>query len=174
MNRIANAEVLLIEDSLEDAELALYALRGTCTHITVDTMTNAADAESYFMRSDSYAEHDARLPELVILDLEMPGLDAYQALRHFKSREETSAVPVVVLTSQSDPRVISSCYRLGANSVISKAASLKDQFSQMQELAKYWLQVNATVADEVDEATLDLDALRVAQQSQTRPNYSRF
>lgn len=167
----ANAEVLLIEDSLEDAELALYALRGTCTHITVDTVMNAAEAESCLTRS--YARAEQRLPQLVVLDLEMPGLDAYDALRQFKSQEETSAVPVVVLTARSDPRVIGTCYRLGANSVISKASSLKDHFSQIQELAKYWLQVNATVASD-DEATLDLDALRVPQHSEIGRSYSHL
>jgi CheY-like chemotaxis protein len=166
----AHAEVLLIEDSLEDAELALYALRGTCTHITVDTVMNAAEAESCLTRS--YARASARLPQLVVLDLEMPGLDAYGALRQFKSQEETSAVPVVVLTARSDARVIGTCYRLGANSVISKGSSLKDHFSQIQELAKYWLQVNVTAASE-DESMRDAEAFRAPQRPEPRHDVSR-
>jgi CheY-like chemotaxis protein len=132
---------------------------------------NAAEAQ--FCLTRSHARPDERLPQLVVLDLEMPGLDAYAALREFKSHEATSAVPVVVLTAQHDPRVIGSCYRSGANSVITKAASLKEYFSQIQELAKYWLQVNVTAASE-NESMSDADAFRVPQHSEPRHDFSRL
>jgi CheY-like chemotaxis protein len=162
MGNVATADVLVIEDSLEDAELTIYALRGTCTHITVDTVTRGEDALCYLLRSGSYAQRDARSPQLVLLDLEMPGIDAAQALHRLRSDDDTATIPVVVLTTQNDPRVINACYRHGANSVVCKASSLKDYFSQIQQLAKYWLQVNVT-GSESEDALHALDDARAPQ-----------
>lgn len=148
MTRAANPDVLLIEDSLEDAELTIYALRGTCTHVNVDTFSHSEDALSFLTCTGPYSEREAHTPQLIVLDFDMPGVDARAALRRFKDHEELKAIPLIVLTGQRDANVIKECYALGANSVLCKASQLKDYFEQMQQLAKYWLQVNAAAFDE--------------------------
>jgi two-component system, response regulator len=150
MGKVGCADVLLIEDSLEDAELTIYALRGTCTHVTVDTFERSDEALSYLTDT---GPHAGRLPQLIVLDFDMPGVDAHDALRRFKSHPETKSIPLIVLTTSRDPSLIRECYAGGANSVLCKARQLKDYFAQMQQLAKYWLQVNAGAAAEADTAT---------------------
>lgn len=143
MARIANPDVVLIEDSLEEAELTIYALRGTCTHVTVDTFARSDDAWSYLTRTGEFADRDAHTPQLIVLDLDSSGADARQTLQRLKGHDELREIPLIVLTDKRDSSVIKECYGLGANSVLCKASQLKDYFEQMQQLAKYWLQVNA-------------------------------
>jgi CheY-like chemotaxis protein len=150
MTKVAKPDVLLIEDSLEEAELTIYALRGTCTHVTVDTFARSEDAVSYLTRTGAYADRAAHTPQLIVLDLDMPGADARQALQRLKGDEELRGIPLIVLTAKRDSDVIKECYRLGANSVLCKASQLKDYFEQMQQLAKYWLQVNVAADSELD------------------------
>ena len=150
MTKVAKPDVLLIEDSLEEAELTIYALRGTCTHVTVDTFARSDDALSYLTRTGAYADRDPHMPQLIVLDLDMPGADARQTLQRLKGQDELREIPLIVLTGKRDSGVIKECYRLGANSVLCKARQLKDYFEQMQQLAKYWLQVNAAADSDVD------------------------
>jgi two-component system response regulator len=150
MAKLANADVLLIDDSLEDAELTIYALRGTCTHVTVETFARTDDALSYLTCTGPYSERHAHTPQLIVMNLDLPNADAAQALRRFKTHEELRAIPLIVLTTRREPSLIKECYELGANSVLCKASQLKDYFEQMQQLAKYWLQVNEAVETELD------------------------
>jgi len=151
MTKASNPDVLLIEDSLEDAELTIYALRGTCTHITVETFARSDDAWAYLTRTGAYTERTAHTPQLIVLDLDMPGADARQTLRRLKGHDALREIPLIVLTEKRDSSVIKECYSLGANSVLCKASQLKDYFEQMQQLAKYWLQVNAAADLEVED-----------------------
>ncbi len=152
MAKVASADVLLIEDSLEDAELTIYALRGTCTHITVDTFTSGEAALAHLTRAGSGVGGETGKPQLILLDYDVPGVDAKESLRTFKAHEALKSIPVVVLTSQHDPNIIKQCYELGANSVLCKAEQLRDYFLQIQQLAKYWLLVNAAATAELDES----------------------
>jgi CheY-like chemotaxis protein len=151
MATVSTADVLLIEDSLEEAELTIYALRGTCTHITVDTFTRADDSMCYLLRTGPFAQRDAKMPQLILLDFDAPGIDAKQMLRRLKSDDVLKTIPVVVLTGQHEARLTKECYALGANSVLCKARQLREYFDQMQQLAKYWLLVNAAAGDDADE-----------------------
>jgi CheY-like chemotaxis protein len=114
----------------------------------VDTFTSGEEVLAQLMRGGS----EAGKPQLILLDYDVPGVDAKDALRKFKGDEELRSIPIVVLTSQHNPNIIRQCYGLGANSVLCKANQLRDYFLQIQQLAKYWLLVNAAATSEFEES----------------------
>ena len=59
-------------------------------------------------------------PDLVLLDLMMPGLDGWEVLRRIKGDALTAAIPVLVLTASVDPRLTEQALRLGATRFLAK------------------------------------------------------
>jgi two-component system, response regulator len=78
----------------------------------------------------------------VLLDLKLPKVDGMQVLRELKSREETRAVPVVMLTSSKEDRDLEEAYRLGANSYIVKPVEFDSFVTAVEQLGLYWALLN--------------------------------
>ena len=81
------------------------------------------------------------LPGLILLDLNMPGLDGRKILKIIKSSSDYKDIPVVVLTTSADERDISACYALGANTYIQKPVDLDSLFSAVKRLKEYWFEI---------------------------------
>src|SRR5919204_5647010 len=105
-------EILLVEDSAEDAEMTLRALRKNNLANRVHWVKDGAEALEYLFNSQT--------PKLVMLDLKMPKVDGIEVLRQLKAQPETRAIPVVVMTSSNEERDVVEAYRLGVNSYIVK------------------------------------------------------
>lgn len=136
-----NADVLLVEDSLEDAELICRAMRkaglGSRQHIARD----GAEALEFLFPADSSGCSPPRL-RLVLLDLKLPKVSGLEVLQRLKQNEHTRHFPVVVLTSSLEHVDVARCYALGVNSYLVKSMD-PDHFSRtVQSAAKYWLQLN--------------------------------
>ena len=78
---------------------------------------------------EALAAFNAVAPELVLLDLNLPGYDGYQVLQQMKQDERTKRIPVVILTTTDDSREVAKCYDLGCNVYITKPVDYA-QFSQ--------------------------------------------
>jgi two-component system response regulator len=132
-------EILLVEDSLEDAELTLRALRLSklVNHIRV-----ARDgAEAVDMLFDPRQSIEA-VPKLVLLDLKLPKIDGLEVLKRIKSDPRTKLIPVVVLTSSREQNDIVESYRLGVNSYIVKPVDFERFAEAVQQAGLYWLLLN--------------------------------
>jgi hypothetical protein len=79
------------------------------------------------------------LPLIVLLDLKLPKVDGLEVLRQFKTHDDFSVVPVVVLTSSSEDHDIERAYKLGANSYIIKPVDFDKFVSVASEIEIYWL-----------------------------------
>jgi CheY-like chemotaxis protein len=77
-----------------------------------------------------------------LLDLNLPGTDGRKVLAEIKSSEDLKSIPVIVLTSSSDPRDIDGCYRAGANGYIRKPEDLKGFLETIRRLKEYWLETS--------------------------------
>ena len=135
MHSITNGQpILLIDDNDDDVEATLRAFKRT-------NLKNA------FMRAATGAEAVALLrdrqihPGLILLDLNMPGLDGRRVLAILKSDNELRKIPVVVLTTSSDERDIEECYQLCANTYIQKPVDLDGLFAAIQRLKDYWFEI---------------------------------
>ncbi|HZO03086.1 MAG TPA: response regulator [Burkholderiales bacterium] len=116
---LEQADILLVEDNAEDAEMTLRALRGRTLASQVHWVKDGAEALEYLFCSGKYADRSPEHPKLVLLDIKMPKVDGIEVLRRVKG-SELRAVPVVVMASSNEERDVLESYRLGVNSYLIK------------------------------------------------------
>ena len=136
----APAVLLLVEDSPEDAEAMRRAFRrcGVPSSRVVHCHT-VEEVLDYLERRGPHAERDdVQLPRLMILDLNMPGLDGKDMLRRLKGSEDWRAMPVVVFTSSARADDVEACYRLGANSYVTKPQTWEELVELAEKTKHYW------------------------------------
>lgn len=144
MNQATDAvEILLVEDTPADAELAIRALKKRGLANQLVWVKDGAEAIDFVFGGGDYAGRDiSRVPRVVLLDLRLPKVSGIEVLRRFKGDERTRWIPVVVLTSSHEDVDLQECYALGVNSYICKPVEF-DEFSKVVgELGLYWLLVN--------------------------------
>ncbi|HEX9304274.1 MAG TPA: response regulator [Thermoanaerobaculia bacterium] len=81
-------------------------------------------------------------PDLVLLDLNLPGLDGFEVLRRLRAHERTRKVPVIIVTSSQEEKDVRRAYECGANSFVSKSDSPEKTLQRLRLLPVYWLELN--------------------------------
>jgi CheY-like chemotaxis protein len=81
-------------------------------------------------------------PDLVLLDLHLPGMDGFEVLRRLRATERTRKVPVIVVTSSQEEKDVQRAYECGANSFVSKSDSPERTLQRLRLLPVYWLELN--------------------------------
>jgi two-component system response regulator len=135
--------ILLVEDNVDDVELALraFAQSRVANHVVV--ARDGAEALDYLFAEGAHQGRDVKLlPELVLLDLQLPRLSGLEVLRRIRADARTKLVPVVVLTSSVEDADLARSYGLGANSYVQKPVDFARFLEAANELSLYWLVVN--------------------------------
>jgi two-component system, response regulator len=136
-------EILLVEDSPEDAELTLHALRRNHVADHILHLEDGAQALDFLFLRGAYVNRSPALrPRLVLLDLKLPKVDGLQVLKEVKSSLATRVIPVILLTSSIEERDLVAGYQLGANSYIQKPLNFTEFQEVVRQLGKYWLVIN--------------------------------
>ena len=136
-------EILLVEDSDEDAELTIRALKQRKLANDVFRVKDGAEALDFIFATGMYADRgDSPKPRVVLLDLKLPKVDGMEVLRRMKEDEATRAIPVVMLTSSKEDRDLEAAYRLGVNSYIVKPVEFDKFVSAVEMLGLYWALLN--------------------------------
>ena len=137
-------EILLVEDNMADAELALHAFKKNKIANHVLHLQDGAEALDFlFSRGIYVGQSLVHKPRLILLDLKLPKVDGLQVLKELKSNPITKAIPVILLTSSNEERDLVASYRLGVNSYIQKPVSFSDFSEVVRQLGMYWLFVNS-------------------------------
>ncbi|ARN56127.1 response regulator [Sedimentisphaera salicampi] len=132
-----NTTILLVEDNPGDQKLFSKSLQMKEIDSQVVTADTGEEAVEYFKAANE--DKNFIRPDLIILDLNMPGMGGKAFLKHFKNMEEFNDIPVVVLTtSDSDIDIVES-YKLQAAGYIKKPVSLKGFLEVISTLEKYWI-----------------------------------
>jgi two-component system response regulator len=135
--------ILLVEDSPDDVDLTLRALKKSNVLNEVVVVRDGAEALDYLFATGTYSGGDsAVMPELVLLDLKLPKVDGLEVLRQIRADERTKLLPVVILTSSNEQRDVMESYKLGANSYIRKPVDFDQFIESVRQLGLYWLVLN--------------------------------
>jgi len=135
--------VLIAEDSEVDRNLLRDAFAELDFDISLIFVGDGQELFDYLRRTNAFASMDpAPLPALILMDLNMPrmkGLDALQALR---ADALLRALPVIVLSTSSNPRQIAEAYASGVNAYMTKPAQFSELLDAMKKFGDFWLGVS--------------------------------
>jgi two-component system, response regulator len=135
--------ILLVEDSEQDQELTLRALRKNKIFSEVVVVRDGSEALDFLFADEIHAGRDPRaLPRLILLDLNLPKIDGLEVLRRLRANERTRLLPVVILTSSNEERDRLAAYTNGANSYVRKPIDFTEFSEAVRQLGVYWLTLN--------------------------------
>ena len=127
--------ILIVEDSEDDFGATKRAFSKANL---VNPIRHAISGEEAL----SYLELDSNpLPGIILLDLNMPGLDGRKTLEIIKQNKRLHRIPVVILATSNDERDVSSCYELGANTYIQKPVDFDGLITAIKQLKEYWFEI---------------------------------
>lgn len=143
MNYKKKKFTLLIANDDEDTRFLMEeALREVRLAITSEFVENGEQVLDYLYRRGQYfASSNWHQPDLILLDLNMPRLDGRETLTLIRSDPHLQHIPVVMLTTSHRRGDILLCYRLGANSFISKPVTFEGLLEVMKTLCEYWFEI---------------------------------
>lgn len=137
--------ILIVEDSEDDFDATKRAFSKANLMNRIDHASTGEEALSYL------EEHKDLLPGIILLDLNMPGLDGRKTLEIIKQQRELRKIPVVILTTSDDERDVTACYDLGANTYIQKPVDFDGLITAIRQLKEYWFGIALLPKDYRDE-----------------------
>jgi chemotaxis family two-component system response regulator Rcp1 len=132
-------EILLVEDNPGDAELVLDFLEQSKVRNTINWVKDGDEAMGFLHNLGEYA--DKPLPDLILLDLNLPGKDGREVLAEVKADQRLRHIPVVVLTSSKAEADIAGSYNLNANAFVTKPVNLEQFVRVIRTIDEFWLSV---------------------------------
>jgi two-component system response regulator len=132
--------ILLVEDNPADVKITQRALRESGAPVELIVVRDGQEAVDYLLRQGAHAHAaDWRSPDLILLDLNLPGMTGHQVLERVRSEPCLRAVPVVVLTTSRRQEDIQKMYASGANTYIEKPQDFSRFVQALQTIHRYWL-----------------------------------
>lgn len=142
MDSFKTGPILIVEDSVADYQTLLRVFRKSGLENEVFHCDTGQDALDFLRRVNGYANTgEAARPDLILLDLNLPGTDGREVLRQIKSDRDLKSIPVVVFTTSDSERDVAECYQSGANSYITKPVDLDKFFKVVDLIKSYWFQM---------------------------------
>lgn len=132
-------QILLVEDNEGDILLTLEAFKEMTVKNKVTVARDGSVAIDMLKREGEYA--DARVPQLILLDINMPGLSGIEVLGFIKSDEKLKKIPVVMLTTSSSESDIAACYERSANCYITKPLEFGKFLAVVRSIESFWFTV---------------------------------
>jgi two-component system, chemotaxis family, response regulator Rcp1 len=132
-------EILLVEDNLGDVRLTREALREGKVRNHLHVAADGVEAMAFLRREGQHAH--APLPDLILLDLNLPKKGGREVLAEIKEDPELRRIPVVILTVSKAEEDVLKSYNLHANCYITKPVNLDQFLEVVQSIEDFWLTV---------------------------------
>jgi CheY-like chemotaxis protein len=132
-------EVLLIEDNPGDVRLISETLKDSKLLLRIRCAYNGSEALAMLQQQGSYVDHD--LPDLILLDLNLPQMSGHEILRQLKTNDTLKRIPVVILTSSAAEADIVKAYDLHANCYITKPVNLNSFIEVVNSIENFWFTI---------------------------------
>lgn len=137
MEGLAPLVILLVEDDLADQKLIKISLRNEKIANDPYTVQTGEEGMDFLYRRGKYSD-DTPQPDLILLDLNMPGMGGKEFLRRIKEDEGLKQIPVVILTTSEAEKDIIDSYKLQASGYVHKPVTLEEFKEAMKKLKAYW------------------------------------
>lgn len=134
--------ILHVEDNPGDARLAKIAMKKAGYSHNVHQASTGQEALDYLQKKAEFA--DAKDPDLILLDLNLPGIDGWEVLEEIKQDKALRRIPIVVFTSSSAVVDIERSYDLHANSYITKPSDIAAYVEVFRTIEQYWAETVIT------------------------------
>jgi chemotaxis family two-component system response regulator Rcp1 len=138
-NNTEPIEILLVEDNPGDARLAAEALKENKVRNNLYHVKDGVEAMEFLRRRGEYA--GAPVPDLILLDLNLPRKDGREVLAEIKDDPELRLIPVVILTTSAAERDLVKTYDLHANAYVIKPIDLDQFIEVVQAIETFWFVV---------------------------------
>jgi len=137
---------MLVDDNPDDEALTVRALRKNKIMNEIVVARDGQQALDYLFGEGPHKGRDTKeMPQVVLLDLNLPKLDGLGVLRRLRADERTRLLPVVILTSSNEEQDRVNGYGLGANSYVRKPVDFEQFVAAAAQLGLYWLVLNEPV-----------------------------
>ncbi|MGC8750395.1 response regulator [Hydrotalea sp.] len=133
-----NLHVLLVEDNEGDVLLTTEALRSGSIVKKISVVRDGKSAIDYLVDS---ASSSIELPDLILLDINLPKKSGHQVLQFIKNSENLKQIPVIMLTTSSAERDIEMAYKNYVNCFITKPVDVQDFINAVKEIENFWMNI---------------------------------
>ena len=133
------AQILLVEDDQEDAMLMRRALERSRLKLSLTWVEGGKQALAHLRREGEYA--DTHAADLVLLDLNMPGMSGYDVLTEIRRDSALRDLPVVILTTSRSEEDVAKSYELKANAYVGKPVGLSGFADILEAIKGFWFSV---------------------------------
>lgn len=130
-------EILLVEDSPSDANLTIREFNRAKIANNLHWVENGEDAMAYLRCEGEFAK--ACRPDLILLDLNLPGMDGREVLAEVKADPGLKRIPIVILTTSTDEEDVLRSYNLNANCYVTKPIDIHQFIHVVQLINEFWL-----------------------------------
>ncbi|TYL38443.1 response regulator [Natronococcus pandeyae] len=134
----ASGDVVLVEDNPGDVRLVQEAFNESAGDHTLHVATTANDALE--LLNEQARDPDRSPPDLVLLDLNLPGKNGYDVLETIREDPMLRRLPVIVLTSSKASDDIRRCYRAQANAYLTKPIETSKLVSMVHAIEQFWFE----------------------------------
>jgi CheY-like chemotaxis protein len=132
-------DILLVEDNPADARLMQEALAEAKIRNRLHLVADGLEALAYLRRQSPFA--GAVRPDLILLDLNLPGKDGRDVLAEIKRDQDLRRIPVVILTSSQAEADIARAYDLHANAYVTKPLDVEQFITVVKSIEDFWLTI---------------------------------
>ncbi|TBR60291.1 two-component system response regulator [Westiellopsis prolifica IICB1] len=133
--------LLVVEDSNEDFRILQRLMRRMAVQNPIHRCSSGDEVLDYLYQEGKKIDGLSR-PSVILLDLNLPGIDGRDILEQLKQDKTFREIPIVIFTTSSNPKDIEFCYQKGANGYLVKPMDVQELQKTIQAFVDYWLQVN--------------------------------
>lgn len=124
--------IVVVEDNPSEAQILEMALHETAEPLQIVLVEDAVEAMDYLTSTPNPCD-------LILLDLNLPGINGFELLERLRGGDQFRSLPVVALSGSSNPDEVARCYRAGANSYICKPIHLDEIYAMAAHVVNYWV-----------------------------------
>jgi CheY-like chemotaxis protein len=136
---MSKPSLLLVEDNPDHQELTLLALEESGESHAITVVSNGKEALDYLFCEGKYSQRSTdQPPELVLLDLGLPGMSGLEVMQRMRADPRTFFVPIVMLTSANENSKAVMAFKGGLNSFVSKPLHYRDFQEKLEQVREYW------------------------------------